>query len=148
MNASAVMKNQDQIPLYAGSPIAYSLKPVTLGKDSYNLIQSSLTKLLKQVEDFSTQVLAKKDKKVYEVLGIPFDLDPTPTPLGLHIPFARFDFVLDEGGKIQVLELNTDGTSSWAEFRYGLSVSNICPQWRWSGRYSFVFERVVVYKRH
>lgn len=102
---------QLETPLYNGQPIPFSLKPVEISKTVYTSIETSLTEALKQVEAFTTKAL--KDKKLLKQLGLPDLVDATPTPLGLHIPFARFDFVLDAENNPHILELNTDGTSGW-----------------------------------
>ncbi len=114
------MNSQDSVPLYSGKPIAFSPRPVKMKRSTYDFIESSLAGILKQLEDFTTQILGsnlgpsfKRDKDLLTSLGVPTNLDGTPTPLGLHIPFARFDFSLGDDGKIQIMELNTDGTSSW-----------------------------------
>jgi len=97
-------------PQFNGTPIAFSKKPVVLTLAQSQLIEKTLTGLLMEVEDFTNKAL--KDKSLLKALNVPEDLDPTPTPLGLHIPFARFDFLFD-GKNIQSLELNTDGTSGY-----------------------------------
>lgn len=102
-------------PQYAGSDLRVSLRPIDIKKSDAQKIETHLTQLLSEVENFSRMALG--DPKLLRALGVPEAMDPTPTPLGLHIPFARFDFVFD-GENIQVLELNTDGTSGF----------NIC-QW-------------------
>jgi hypothetical protein len=111
------------VPLYDGKPLEYSKNPVGLKKSDAEYIESMLTAVLKDVEDFTNRAL--KDKKLLREVNVPDDLDPTPTPLGLHIPFARFDFLFD-GKKIYGLELNTDGTSGfnvveWLGAQSGLS---------------------------
>ena len=111
------------VPLYDGKPLEFSKIPVELKRSDADYIESTLTQVLKDVEDFTVQAL--KDKKLLKAINVPEDLDPTPTPLGLHIPFARFDFLFD-GRKIHGLELNTDGTSGfnvteWLGEQAGLS---------------------------
>src|ERR1700721_363994 len=98
------------VPQYGGCPIAYSKNPVELTRAQATYIEKTLTDLLKEVEDFTSKAL--KDKSLLKLLNVPENLDPTPTPLGLHIPFARMDFLFD-GEKIHGLELNTDGTSGF-----------------------------------
>jgi glutathionylspermidine synthase len=98
-------------PLYNGQPILFSLNPVNLNTRMYEKIEITLTKVLKEVELFTAKAL--KDKKLLRQLGVPEDLDPTPTPLGIHIPFARFDFIITDQNEIKIMELNTDGTSNW-----------------------------------
>src|SRR4051812_28144248 len=98
------------VPQYNGRPIAVSQNPVTLTRDQADYIEQTFTNLLKDVEDFTSRAL--KDRGLLKEINIPEDLDSTPTPLGLHIPFARFDFLFD-GKEVHGLELNTDGTSGF-----------------------------------
>lgn len=98
------------VPQYNGSPVAYSKVPVELTRAQSQYIEKTFTDLLKEVEDFTTKAL--KDRSLLKLINVPEDIDPTPTPLGLHIPFARFDFLFD-GETIHGLELNTDGTSGY-----------------------------------
>lgn len=100
----------DDVPLYRGQPIPHSLDPVTLTRKEALQIETVLTAVLKQAEDFTKQ--AVKEPKLLRQLGLPENLNPEPTPLGLHIPFARFDFLWN-GKDVQFLELNTDGTSGF-----------------------------------
>ena len=88
----------------------FSLEPFSLKKEQALEIEKTFTSLLKEVEDFTNKAL--KDKKLLKSLNVPEDIAPEPTPLGLHIPFARFDFLYD-GKDITALELNTDGTSGF-----------------------------------
>ncbi|MDZ4677085.1 MAG: hypothetical protein SGI74_06195 [Oligoflexia bacterium] len=113
------------VPIYGGKPIPYSLKPVILTKEASLFIETSLTEILKQVEDFTTQAL--KDKKTLVQLGLPGDLDPRPTPLGLHIPFARFDFLFD-GTNLNIIELNTDGTSGYNTTEWVAEAAGLKPE--------------------
>ncbi len=111
------------VPQFGGCPIAYSKNPVELTRAQATYIEKTLTDLLKEVEDFTSKAL--QDKSLLKHLNVPEDLDPTPTPLGLHIPFARMDFLFD-GKEIHGLELNTDGTSGfntteWIAEEAGLS---------------------------
>lgn len=112
----------NQVPLYDGAPISYSKDPVVLSQKDAQKIEASLEGLLKDVETFTSQALQKSE--VLQGLGLPPDLDPTPTPLGLHIPFCRFDFLYDKGN-LEVLELNTDGTSGFNIMEWLGSVSGI-----------------------
>lgn len=106
------MKTQSFIPSYNGKPIDYSLDPYILTGKQARFIETTLTKILKEVEAFTSK--AVKSKKILKQLGLPLNLDPKPTKLGLHIPFARFDFTFDPTtNELQLFELNTDGTSAW-----------------------------------
>jgi len=104
------IKSPRSVPQYDGRPIVYSADPILIKESEARFIETTLTQLLKQIEDFTKTAL--RDKQILHDLGVPTDLDPSPTPLGLHIPFARFDFLFD-GKNINVLELNTDGTSGY-----------------------------------
>jgi hypothetical protein len=103
-------KSPSEIPLYGGKPVSYSLDPVVLKRGDAKLIENSLSDLLKEIERFTARALS--DNSILSQLGLPVNLDPRPSPLGMHIPFARFDLLFD-AGKIHVLELNTDGTSGY-----------------------------------
>ena len=98
------------IPQYGGQPLAVALEPVVLARKDADFIETTLTSLLRLAEDFTKKALI--DPKLLKSLGLVEDLDPKPTPLGLHIPFARFDFLYD-GQNLNVLELNTDGSSGF-----------------------------------
>jgi glutathionylspermidine synthase len=102
--------NSKETPQYAGKPLDISLSPIILKKEDAQLIEKTLTESLKQVEDFTHSI--SKDRSLLKLLNLPEDLDLSPTPLGLHIPFARFDFLFD-GKNVSALELNTDGTSGY-----------------------------------
>ncbi|MBK9294055.1 MAG: glutathionylspermidine synthase family protein [Oligoflexia bacterium] len=102
---------QISTPIYNGQPIPFSLKPIEIPRQVYSSIETSLTDILKQVESFTQK--AVKDKKILRSLGLPDVIDGTPSPLGIHIPFARFDFILNENNEPVIIELNTDGTSGW-----------------------------------
>ncbi len=97
-------------PQYAGKAVSYSLDPVCLEKSEVEFIEDTLTDVLKKVENFTTE--AFKDNSILAQLGLPVNLQSIPTPLGLHIPFARFD-ILYEKNSLKILELNTDGTSGF-----------------------------------
>jgi len=108
--------NTEDTPLYNGIPLEFSTDPVYIKKSDSIFIEETLTHLLSVAEEFTKQAL--KDPDLLIQLGLPPDLPDEPTPLGFHIPFARFDFLFDSLGttnesKLKVLELNTDGTSGF-----------------------------------
>jgi hypothetical protein len=113
------------VPIYGGKSIPYSTKAVALRRSDALLIETSLSGILKQVEDFTTHAL--KDRRILPHLGLPQDLDASPTPLGLHIPFARFDFLWD-GTNLNVLELNTDGTSGYNTTEWVAEAAGLKPE--------------------
>ena len=104
------IKSPRSVPQYGGRPLSYSVAPLLIKKSEAQFIETALTDLLKKVEAFTE--VALRDKQILKDLGVPEDLDPRPTPLGLHIPFARFDFLFD-GKNLNVMELNTDGTAGF-----------------------------------
>jgi len=118
-------RSPNMIPQYGGKPILYSTEPLDIEQSQAQFIEASLTQLLKNVENFTTDVF--RDRKLLKSLGLSQDLDATPTPLGLHIPFARFDFIFD-GQNLQVLELNTDGTSGYNTTEWVAEFSNLTPK--------------------
>ncbi len=97
-------------PLYAGKPVEYGEETFILSRKDAQFIENQLENLLKKIEEFTSKAL--KDPSTLALLGLPKDLNGAPSPLGLHIPFARFDCLFD-GKDLHVLELNTDGTSGW-----------------------------------
>jgi glutathionylspermidine synthase len=100
-----------QAPLYDNKPIDFSLKPVVFSREDANYIEKELTSLLGTIEACTVESLAKP--LLLKKLGIPAEVaGALPTPLGVHIPFARFDFFYSEK-KLTVLELNTDGASGY-----------------------------------
>ncbi|MCC6276466.1 MAG: hypothetical protein IT289_00975 [Oligoflexia bacterium] len=105
------VKNQlSEVPMFGGKPLAVDLNPITLPKVSVLKVAEFLEKLLRDVEQLTQDLDTNRGELIR--LGLPVNLDLTPTPLGLHIPFARFDCLFD-GTNVQVLELNTDGTSGF-----------------------------------
>lgn len=97
-------------PQYDGKPLEISLNPIGLKKSDYKFIQTKLENLLRDLEKFAQK--SASDPETLKTLGLPSGVDYSPTPLGIHIPFCRFDCLWD-GRKLSVLELNTDGTSGY-----------------------------------
>jgi hypothetical protein len=118
--------NLTEDPQYDEVSLPFSLKPVSFTKAQAKFIEEALTKVLRRAEDFTAR--AVNDERLLRSLGITELPNKNPTPIGLHIPFARFDFLFD-GENLNILELNTDGTSGynvmeWLGLKAGVKDSN------------------------